>query len=121
MTPPEKSKTSRAQLFRALGDENRLRILERLFIGPLNVGDLASTLDIEQSLLSHHLAALRKSKLVLTFRKGKEVYYQIIDSVRSKNNEYEMELPCCRIVFHDKSKQEDTIKNLASETHHRSV
>ena len=52
MTTPDKSKTTRSQLFRALGDENRLRILECLFKGPFNVGDLSVKLTIEQSLLS---------------------------------------------------------------------
>ena len=103
MAPPAKSKTTRSQLFRALGDESRLRILECLFVRPLNVSDLSVKLTIEQSLLSHHLSALRKSKLVLSFRKGKEVYYQISDEIRSKSNEHEMELPCCNIVFTDQT------------------
>lgn len=102
MTAPEDTKASRSKLFRVLGDENRLRILECLFDTALNVGDISTKLQIEQSLLSHHLSSLRKSNLLVSFRKGKEIFYQISESVKIEGCERGIDLQCCSIIFPDK-------------------
>ena len=62
---------------KALADPNRLAILvgiERA--GELCVGNLAELLRLEQSLISHHLRALRRSGLVATRREGTWTYYR---------------------------------------------
>ena len=66
-----------AELFRLLADPNRLRIIYRLLDGPLNVGEISSAVGLEQSLVSHHLATLRKSKLVVATRSGRIVRYLV--------------------------------------------
>jgi len=48
-----------AELFKALADETRLRILNLLVRGELCVCDIMTVLDIGQSKVSRHLACLR--------------------------------------------------------------
>jgi DNA-binding transcriptional ArsR family regulator len=95
----------RAQLFRLLGDETRLRIIEILFAGQASVSKLASVLGTEQSLLSHHLAYLRKHNLVNAVGRGKAVYYDLADGIRSSKTPKELDLACCRISFPKKKAQ----------------
>lgn len=66
-----------AQRFRALGDETRLRLLELLTEGERTVADLMAATGLGQSLVSHHLGALREAGLVLTRREGRWVHYAI--------------------------------------------
>ncbi len=69
--------TASAQLFRALGDENRLRIIEMLSAGERCVCDLQSGLELGQSLLSFHLRVLRDAGLVTDRRAGRWAFYSI--------------------------------------------
>ena len=94
---PGKKTTSRSRRFKLLGDENRLRILEALIVGPANVTTLSERLKLAQSLLSHHLAALRAEGLVTSNRRGKEIEYRIAEGVLGAENE--LDLGCCSIVL----------------------
>lgn len=53
------------KLFKALGDEGRLRMLRRLSAGPASLSDAAELLDVAKSTAHHHLAILRQAGLVL--------------------------------------------------------
>lgn len=64
-------------VFQALADENRLRIIEVLQGGERCVCDLQSSLDLGQSLLSHHLRVLREAGLVHARREGRWVHYAL--------------------------------------------
>ncbi len=66
-----------AQLFKALGDETRLRILGLLKHGELCVCDLMEVLDLPQSTASRHLSYLKNSQWVVGRRSGKWMYYQL--------------------------------------------
>jgi ArsR family transcriptional regulator len=66
--------------FRALGDETRLRILETLAGGERCVSDLMDALGLGQSLVSHHLRALREAGLVTVRRDGRRINYTIAES-----------------------------------------
>ncbi len=68
-----------AQLFKALSDETRLRILALLAEGELCVCDLMATLDLPQSTVSRHLAYLRNAGLVDDRRQGIWMYYRLAD------------------------------------------
>ena len=63
--------------FRALGDETRLRLLEILTAGERCVSDLMDALGLGQSLVSHHLRALREAGLVTVRRDGRRINYAI--------------------------------------------
>lgn len=66
-----------AQLFKALGDETRLRILALLTSGELCVCDLMAALVLPQSTVSRHLATLRNAGLVEDRRQGVWMYYRL--------------------------------------------
>ncbi len=68
-----------ADLFKVFGDSTRLRILYTLFDGEHAVGDIADTLSMEQSTISHQLRVLRTNKLVKVRRDGKQIYYSLDD------------------------------------------
>lgn len=68
---------SPAQLFKALSDETRLRILALLASGELCVCDLLVILELPQSTVSRHLAYLRNSGLVKDRRDGVWMYYRL--------------------------------------------
>lgn len=66
-----------AGLFRVLGHETRLRLLQLLAAGELAVGALDAASGIGQPGLSQQLAILRKAGLVSTRRAAKQVYYRV--------------------------------------------
>ena len=68
-----------AELFRAFSDTSRVRLLSVLVEGEMNVGSLASLINLSESAVSHHLRSLRQMGLVKTRRDGKEVYYRMDD------------------------------------------
>ena len=68
-----------AQLFKALSDETRLRILGLLLEGELCVCDLVAVLRLPQSTVSRHLAYLRNAGLVDDSRHGVWMHYRLSD------------------------------------------
>ena len=73
-----------ADLFKVFGDSTRLRILCVLMEQEICVADLADTLEMTQSAISHQLRTLKQNKLVKSRRDGKMVYYSLDDDhVRS--------------------------------------
>ena len=68
-----------AEVFRLLGDPSRLRIALLCAAGPRAVGDIAETLDMNLSLVSHHLRLLRAARLVRFERQGRQVIYSAAD------------------------------------------
>jgi len=69
-----------ASLFRAVGDVERLMLLERLSEGEWCVSELAAAGDDELSTVSQRLRLLRAEKLVSRRREGKHIYYSLADS-----------------------------------------
>jgi ArsR family transcriptional regulator, arsenate/arsenite/antimonite-responsive transcriptional repressor len=65
------------RLFRALGDETRMRLLEQLRAGEQCVCDLTDELEASQSRLSFHLKTLKDAGLVTDRREGRWIYYAI--------------------------------------------
>ena len=67
-----------AQIFKALGDETRLRIVALLMTGEeLCVCDIVAALELPQSTVSRHLACLRNVGLVDDRRQGVWMYYKV--------------------------------------------
>lgn len=69
-----------AELFRALGDASRVRIVAALADGEQNVGALAEIAGISESGVSHHLRGLRQLRLVRARRDGRQVFYALDDA-----------------------------------------
>lgn len=63
--------------FKALGDANRLRIMNLLLYRELCVCDIQALLDVPQPNVSRHLAYLKNSGLVLDRRDGLRIYYRL--------------------------------------------
>ncbi len=66
-----------ARWFGALGDETRLRIVERLRDGEECVCNLTDTLETGQSLLSFHLKILKDAGILRGRREGRWIYYSL--------------------------------------------
>jgi len=68
-----------ARFLRCIGEPTRLQILKLLAKGERCVGELASVLNKEQSLISHHLRALKECNIVKDEQEAQKVYYKITD------------------------------------------
>jgi ArsR family transcriptional regulator, lead/cadmium/zinc/bismuth-responsive transcriptional repressor len=68
-----------ADFFGLLADASRLRIISLLADTELCVGDLAIALDMSDSAVSHQLKTLRALRLVRYRKRGRHVFYQLLD------------------------------------------
>lgn len=66
----------KARLFKALGDEVRLKLLHLVREQEVCVCDLVETLGMPQGSLSHHLSVLSQAGLVSARKQGRWNYYQ---------------------------------------------
>lgn len=64
-----------SQTFKALGDPTRIRILNLLFQREYSVNEIADTLQLKQSTVSHQLRFLKNLRLVKYRREGTTLYY----------------------------------------------
>jgi len=68
-----------AELFKALSDPTRLRLLSVLLQGELCVSELAERLGLSPSAVSHQLRGLRQMRLVRMRRAGRRIFYALDD------------------------------------------
>ena len=80
LMPDESEIYDVAELFKVFGDSTRIRILFVLFEAEVCVCDLAETLHMTQSAISHQLKILKQSKLVKSRREGKSIFYSLADA-----------------------------------------
>lgn len=64
-----------SQTFKALGDPTRIRILHLLFQREYSVNDIAESLGLKQSAVSHQLRFLKNLRLVKFRREGTSLFY----------------------------------------------
>ena len=76
-----------ASYFRALADENRLRILNLLIHGELCGCDVQHVLGASQSTISRHLAYLKNAGLVRDRRVGYRVFYRMVRAEDAETTE----------------------------------
>lgn len=77
----EASAAGLAQVFKALGDPVRLRLVSLIGAregGEVCVCDLTSAFDLTQPTISHHLKVLREAGLINSERRGTWVYYRLV-------------------------------------------
>ena len=77
--PDEDELYDLAELFKVFGDSTRIRILFVLFQSEMCVCDLAQSLNMNKSAISHQLKILKQAKLVTGRREGKSVIYSLAD------------------------------------------
>lgn len=68
-----------AETFKLLGDPSRLRILLRCLPQAVAVTEIAESLNLSQSLVSHHLRLLKAARLVIGERRARQVFYRVAD------------------------------------------
>lgn len=68
-----------AETYKALADPTRVRLISLLAEMELCVGELAATLEMTVSAVSHQLRLLRRLRLVKARREGRHVYYTLDD------------------------------------------
>ena len=67
-------------IFKALGSDTRLKIIEMLMIKEHNVSDLTKISGKDQTTVSRHLANLKEARIISQKRIGRNKIYAIIDS-----------------------------------------
>jgi DNA-binding transcriptional ArsR family regulator len=75
------SLTRRAQLFHGFSDYSRVSIVESLRDGERRVSDVVQATGLTQPNVSMHLACLWECGLVAREKRGREVYYRLLDGV----------------------------------------
>jgi len=68
-----------AELFSALSDASRVRIISLLIEGEMSVSVLAEGLKMTESAVSHQLRGLRQMRLVRARKEGRQVFYSLDD------------------------------------------
>jgi DNA-binding transcriptional ArsR family regulator len=74
---PTQLQALKSDLFRALAHPTRIRLLEQLVAGERTVQDLQDLLDLDQPIVSQHLAALRAKNVVSVRRARTQAYYSL--------------------------------------------
>ncbi|WP_251518165.1 MULTISPECIES: ArsR/SmtB family transcription factor [Staphylococcus] len=69
-----------SEIFKALSDANRIRILHYLAEGNDSVGHIANALNLNQSNVSHQLRILKQAQLVKAERDGQTMIYSLDDT-----------------------------------------
>lgn len=67
----------KAESFKVLSVETRIKIIELLKAGVLSVNAIAEALGISQSAVSQHLRVLKQAGLVIDERKGYHIFYSL--------------------------------------------
>ena len=96
----ESQPSSCAKKLRILADGTRLGVMKILLEGPKHVGEINAILQLEQSLLSHHLRVLRQEGFVKATREGKTMLYYLAPSVEAAGSCKGIDLGCCVLSFH---------------------
>lgn len=73
------SKSSLAvdQVFHALADPTRRRVVERLELGPTSTGDLLDSFSMSLPSFTHHLSVLENAQLVASTKQGRVRTYRL--------------------------------------------
>ncbi|MEQ8764875.1 MAG: metalloregulator ArsR/SmtB family transcription factor [Planctomycetota bacterium] len=88
-----------AQRLKVLSDPTRLSVVRLLMEKPLTVSQLNETLQVEPTLLSHHLKVLRDAGLVESERSGKSVIYRL--GPENARRRRALDLGCCELSLGD--------------------
>lgn len=65
------------ELMKALSDDVRIEILNVIGLGEYNVQQIAARVSVSRPNVSHHLQILKRCKLVMARKEGKEIFYSI--------------------------------------------
>lgn len=77
--PCEEDMYDLAELYKVFGDTTRIKILSVLRLHEMCVCDIADSLSMTQSAISHQLRVLKQMDLVKNRREGKTIFYSLAD------------------------------------------
>lgn len=69
------------EVFKALSDPTRRRIIQLLAHGERTAGELAASFDVTKPSMSHHFAVLKEADLITSRREGQQIYYSLNTTV----------------------------------------
>jgi DNA-binding transcriptional ArsR family regulator len=108
MIRPVNMVPAKARLFRSMGDEGRLTVLEALIEGEQRVTDIVQATGLSQSTVSTHLAGLHAAGLATRRQEARNVWYgpshsaiaRLLDAseevvVAASEQAYACSSPCC--------------------------
>lgn len=107
-------------IFKALADETRLRILSQILKSEMCVCEIEQCLNLTQSNASRHMTALKKAGILESYKTAQWTYYKISEEFISENKDlYDFlikkisDIPCYQIdcVAFDKCKLQDLCNN----------
>jgi DNA-binding transcriptional ArsR family regulator len=77
--PSEAPPPALVKLFKALGDEGRLKLLRRMSTGPVTLSDAVAELGVAKATAHHHLSILRQAGLVSLREEERRTLYGVRD------------------------------------------
>ncbi len=77
LRPPSKVLGRRAEIFKALGHPDRLRIVDDLSQGERCVFELVESVGSSWSTVSRHLSVLKDAGVVMDEKRGLQVFYRV--------------------------------------------
>ncbi len=87
-----------AGYLKGLADPVRLQLVRALQSGSMSVSDLSELLELDLSVVSHHLRVLFHAKIVTTEREGKYIYYTVNrDLLKNRTVAKSLDFGCCRL------------------------
>lgn len=69
------------EIFKALSDPNRRKVLKLLQQGSMTAGELAEAFELTKGSLSHHFNVLKAADLIRSERRGQHIVYSINTTV----------------------------------------
>ncbi len=99
------------EIFKALGDKNRLRIINLLRHEDLCVCELEVILNMTQSNVSRHLSKLKNAMLVSSSNSAQWVHYSIRKGFKEEHSKLYEYLEQCDQLFIDDLKRYQVYKN----------
>lgn len=78
--PPDEELQELAEFFKVFGDATRLKILNVLIVSEMCVQDIADSIGMSESAVSHQLRVLKQMDLVKNRRDGKTIFYALADT-----------------------------------------
>ncbi len=86
-----------AQIFKALADENRLKIVQLLSCGSLCACKILESFEFSQPALSQHMKVLIKAGVVKGERQGNWMHYSLNEEAMERLKEFVVEIPCASL------------------------
>ncbi|AFQ59231.1 transcriptional regulator of SdpC synthesis operon (ArsR family) [Bacillus subtilis] len=76
-----KGENAMNNVFKAISDPTRRKILDLLKGGDMTAGDIAEHFNISKPSISHHLNILKQAEVISDHRKGQFIYYSLNTTV----------------------------------------